>query len=149
MASVFFTLLDAVTGFNQIVNTPRARLMLAVIAKTGTFLPKCLTFGPHNGPEDFAHVVDQVFSPGAKQKRRFCKEWLAYVDDVTIRTGRVVEGQFFTDDEVEEHISLASQNASAEAQSAQETLSEMGYFGDPAEGANPPGRRAKATSKPR
>ena len=101
MASVFFTVLDAVTGFNQIVNTPRARLMLAVITKTGTFLPKCLTFGPHNGPEDFAYVVDRVFSPGAEQKRRFCKEWLAYVNDVTIRTGRVVEGQFFTEEEVE------------------------------------------------
>ena len=71
MASVFFTLLDAVTGFNQIVNTPRASLMLAVV---GTFLPKYLTFGLHSGPEDFAYVVDRVFSPGAEQKRRFCKE---------------------------------------------------------------------------
>ena len=90
-----------------------------------------------------------MFSPGAEQKRRFCKEWLAYVDDVTIRTSRVVEGQFFTDDEVEERIRLASQNASAEAQSAQEDFSEMGYFGDPAEGAKPPGRCAKAASKSR
>ena len=93
-------------------------------------------------------MVDRVFSPGAEQKRRFFKEWLAYVDGVTIRTGRVVEGQFFTDDEVEERIRLASQNASAEAQSAQRALSEMGHVGDPAEGAKPPGRRAKATSKP-
>ena len=122
--------------------------MLAAIAKTGTFLPKCLTIGPHNGPEDFAYVVDRVFSPGAEQKRRFCKEWLAYVGDVTIQTGRVVEGQFFTDDEVEESIRLASQNAKVEAQSAQEALSEMGYSGDPAECAKPPGRRAKAASKP-
>ncbi len=147
MANAFFTLLDAVTGLNQIVDTLRARLMLAVIANTGTFLPKCLKFGPHNGPEDFAYVVDQVCSPGAEQKRRFCKEWLAYVDDVTIRTGRVVEGQFFTDDEVEERIRLASQNAEVEAQSAQEALSEMGYFGDPAECAKPSGRRAEAASK--
>ena len=142
-----WTLLDAVTGFKQIVNTPRARLMLAVITKRGTFLLECVTFGPQDGPEDFAYVVDRVFSPGAEQKRRFCKEWLAYVDDVTIRTGRVVEGQFFTDEEVEERIRLASQNAKAEAQSAQEALSEMGYFGDPGEGAKPPGRRAKAASK--
>ena len=53
-----------------------------------------------------------------------------------------------SDDEVEERIRLASQNASAEAQSAQEALADMGYFGDPADGAKPPGRRAKAASKP-
>ena len=70
------------------------------------------------------------------------------MDDVTIRTGRVVEGQFFTDEAVEERIRLASQTAKVEAQSAQEALSEMGYFGDPGEGAQPPGRRAKAASKP-
>ena len=30
--SIFLTFLDAVTGFNQLVNTPRARQMLAIIA---------------------------------------------------------------------------------------------------------------------
>ena len=70
------------------------------------------------------------------------------MDDETIRTGRIVEGQFFTDDEVEERIRLASQNAKVEDQSAQEALSEMGYFGDPGEGAKPPGRRAKVAPKP-
>ena len=61
MGSVFMTLLDAVPGFNQIVNTLRARQMLAILARTGQFLPKCLTFGPHNGPEDFAYVVDRIY----------------------------------------------------------------------------------------
>jgi hypothetical protein len=66
MGSVWYSLLDAVAGFNQIVNTQRAREMLAIVAHTGTFLPRCLTFGPHNGPEDFAFVTDHVFSLGKR-----------------------------------------------------------------------------------
>ena len=55
------SMLDAVTGFNQIANTRRAREMLAVLARSGQFLPICLTFGPHNGPEDFFYVIDRVY----------------------------------------------------------------------------------------
>ena len=51
--SIFLTFLDAVTGFNQLVNTPRTRQMLAIIARSGQFLLIRLTFGPVNGPEDF------------------------------------------------------------------------------------------------
>ena len=105
--SVWLTLLDAVTGFNLIVNTQRARRMLAIMARSGQFLPRCLTFGPHNGPEDFGFVVDRVFSPGRKSKRRFCKEWLAYVDDVTIRTGRVIDGLHLTDEEAAARVRAA------------------------------------------
>ena len=66
------------------VNTPRARQMLAIIARSGQFLPICLTFGPVNGPEDFSYVIDRSFAPGPGAKRRFCVEWLAYVDDLTV-----------------------------------------------------------------
>ena len=72
--SIFLTFLDAVTGFNQLVNTPRARQMLAIIARSGQFLPICLTFGPVNGPEDFSYVIDRSFAPGPGAKRRFCVE---------------------------------------------------------------------------
>ena len=130
MGSVFMTLLDAVTGFNQIVNTLRARQMLAILARTGQFLPKCLTFGPHNGPEDFAYVVDRIYSPGRTQKRRFCKEWLAYVDDLTIRTGRVLDGVLTSDAEYTRRIRDASHNAHAEAQTAESALKEMGFIPD-------------------
>ena len=51
--SVYMTLLDAVAGFNQVANTERARQVLAVVARSGVYLPRCLTFGPVNGPEDF------------------------------------------------------------------------------------------------
>ena len=97
--SAFMTFLDAVTGFNQVINTPRARQMLAIIARSGQFLPICLTFGPVNGPEDFAYVVDRNFAPGRDAKRRYCNEWLAYVDDLTVRTGRCVDGVLYNDSE--------------------------------------------------
>ena len=99
------TLVDACAGFNQIVNTERARRMLAIVARSGQFLPRCLTFGPTNGPEDFSYVVDRICAPGRRGKRRFCKEWMVYADDLTIRTGRCVDGTFLTDAEYEERIS--------------------------------------------
>ncbi len=42
--SIWITLLDAVTGLNHIANTPRARRMLAIVSRSGQFLPRCLTF---------------------------------------------------------------------------------------------------------
>ena len=47
--------------------------MLAILARSGQFLPRCLTFGPHNGPEDFAFATDRVFAPGRGRKMRHCK----------------------------------------------------------------------------
>ena len=52
--SIWFSLVGAVTGFNQIQNTRRAMEVLAIVARSGKFLPVCLTFGPVNGPGDFA-----------------------------------------------------------------------------------------------
>ena len=130
--SIWMSMLDAVTGFNLVVNTGRARLMLAIIARSGQFLPRCLTFGPHNGPEDFGFVVDRVFSPGKRSARRFCKEWLAYVDDLTVRTGRVVDGLFLTDREASERIKQAVAKAAEQAnskdiQSPSEAFAALGF----------------------
>ena len=90
--SAYLTLLDAVTGFNQVENTDRAKRVLALVSRSGQFLPICLTFGPQNGPEDFAYVVDRIYAPGRHRKLRLMKLWLPYVDDLTIRTGRVLDG---------------------------------------------------------
>ena len=59
--SIFFSFVDAVTGFNQIENTRRAMEVLAIVARSGKFLPVCLTFGPINGPDDFCYVVDRAY----------------------------------------------------------------------------------------
>ena len=92
--SIWYSFVDAVTGFNQIQNTRRAMEVLAIVARSGKFLPVCLTFGPVNGPDDFCFVVDRAFGPGRGRKARFAREWTAYVDDLTVRTGRVIDGQF-------------------------------------------------------
>ena len=74
VGSVWYTFADAVSRFNQIRNTKRAREVLAIVARSGKYLPVGLTFGPVNGPDDF-----NLF-------------WVAYVADLTVRTGRVVDG---------------------------------------------------------
>ena len=74
---------------------------LAIVARSGKFLPVYLTFGPVNGPDDFCFVVDRAFGPGRGRKARFAREWIAYprhpyvqlkLVDTLIRTSSV----FFT-----------------------------------------------------
>ena len=104
---VWYTFVDVVSRLNQIRNTKRAREVLAIVARSDKYLPVGLTFGPVNGPDDFNFVVDRAFSPGEGRKLRFSKEWVAYVDGLTVRTGRVVDGRFRTDAEVEREIRQA------------------------------------------
>ena len=61
VGSVWYTFVDAVSGFNQIRNTKRAREVLAIVARSGKYLPVGLTFGPVNGPDDFNFVVDRAY----------------------------------------------------------------------------------------
>ena len=147
--SIWLTLLDAVTGFNHIVNTERARKMLAILARSGQFLPRCLTFGPHNGPEDFCYVIDRFYSPGRRAKRRFCKEWLAYVDDLTVRTGRVLDGVHYSDAEHEERLAAAAARADQTAyQDAQEALEAQGFLAKGLGSELKKGSSKKVLSKP-
>ena len=149
--SIFLTFLDAVTGFNQLVNTPRARQMLAIIARSGQFLPICLTFGPVNGPEDFSYVVDRSFAPGPSAKRRFCVEWLAYVDDLTVRTGRVLDGKFYTDEEVTDRIRAAAADPKKlqVGQTPQQALEALGFSAKELSAERPSKSPAKKTASNR
>ena len=72
--SVYYTVLDAVKGFNQVRNTPRASLVHAVLTHIGSYRPLVLTLGPTNGPEDFSKVVDLTFAGGRFQRQRLCRE---------------------------------------------------------------------------
>ena len=60
------------SGFNQIRNTKRAREVLAIVARSGKYLPVGLTFGPVNGPDDFNFVADRAYAPrgGVSATRR-------------------------------------------------------------------------------
>ena len=52
---------DLKEGFNQVENEPETAQKMAVLAASGTYLPRGLTFGPTNGPEDFQEMVFIAF----------------------------------------------------------------------------------------
>ena len=51
---------------------------MAVMIASGSYLPRCLTFGPTNGLEDFQEVVFIAFS------RWLYKRWFLFLDDLTV-----------------------------------------------------------------
>eukprot|EP00969_Alexandrium_andersonii_P107979 4764206-Alexandrium_andersonii.AAC.1 len=55
---------------------------MAVLVASGAYLPRGLTFGPTNGPEDFQELVFLVFC------RRLDREWFVFLDDFSAATGR-------------------------------------------------------------
>ena len=59
---------------------------MAVMVASGTYLPRGLTFGPTNGPEDFQELVFIVFS------RWLYRKWFLFLDDLAIATGRPESG---------------------------------------------------------
>ena len=126
--SVFFSLLDAVSGFNQIRNSERARRILAVLANSGCYLANMLTMGPTNGPEDFSFVVDLYFSLGKRSRRRLMREWLPYIDDFCVRTGRWRAGAPMHDEELADAMSRVAPVA-AEPRTLEESLREVGVVG--------------------
>ena len=52
---------DLVSGFNQVDNEDEAARKMAVLVASGSYLPRGLTFGPTNGPEDFQELVFIIF----------------------------------------------------------------------------------------
>ena len=81
-AAHLISMLDAVSGFNHVPNTRRARKALAMITLSGVYLPVCLPFGPLNGPEDFQRLMHDIF------RARLLKEWFIYLDDLAVATFR-------------------------------------------------------------
>ena len=80
--SEYISVGDLKEGFNQVDNTPETAAKMAVLSASGCYLPRGLTFGPTNGPEDFQDLVFNVFS------RRLYREWYLFLDDLSIATGR-------------------------------------------------------------
>ena len=55
---------------------------MAVLAASGSYLPRVLTFGPTNGPEDFQELVFIIFGC------RLYREHFLFLDDLAVATGR-------------------------------------------------------------
>ena len=58
----FISVGDLKEGFNQCENEPGTAEKMAVLVASGTYLPRGLTCGPTNGPEDFQELVFIIFS---------------------------------------------------------------------------------------
>ena len=80
--SRFISVGDLKEGFNQVDNEEETKKKMAVLSAGGCWLPRGLTFGPTNGPEDFQELVFTVFN------RRLYKDWFLFVDDLSVATGR-------------------------------------------------------------
>ena len=71
--------------------------------------------------------MPQAFGPGRNRKLRFTREWIGYVDDLTIRTGRTIDGEFFTDEEHDQEVKEAMRRAPVEVpQTANEAIEALG-----------------------
>ena len=94
-AAWWYTAADAVSGFNHVRNTPEARMILAIVSASGTWLPEALVFGPTNGPEDFQYVVYRAFGESCDVygRRRLLSDWQIYIDDFAIATRRPTAGE--------------------------------------------------------
>ena len=140
--SMWMSLVDACKGFNQVANTRRAREMLAILARSGQYLPVCLTFGPTNGPEDFAFATDRVFAPGRGRKMRFCQNWQIYADDITVRSGKWVDGVYHSDDEYRGRLKAAQKTEAASQPLLEEAFKALGFDPEPL-GAEKDGKQGK------
>ena len=146
--SMWLTLVDACKGFNQVANTRRAREMLAILARSGQYLPVCLTFGPTNGPEDFAFATDRVFAPGRGRVMRFCTKWQIYADDITVRSGRWIHGVYHSDSESAERLKEAQKREKASQPLLADAFKALGFNPEPL-GQEKDGKAVKPKKRPR
>ena len=85
--SRFISVGDLKEGFNQCENEEETARKMAVLAASGSYLPRGLTFGPTNGPEDFQELAFIIYG------RRLYREWFLFLDDLAVATGGGVSGQ--------------------------------------------------------
>ena len=79
LGSVYFSLLDAVSGFNHLLLTPFARQVLAGVIMSGVFLHRGLPFGPVNGPEAWQKLMHLLF------RRQLFRRWSRIMVDSAAR----------------------------------------------------------------
>ena len=71
--------LDAVSGFNHLNLSPKAREVLAICSASGLYAWESLPFGPADGPQAFQAAMRRIFFglPGLS----------VYLDDLCLATG--------------------------------------------------------------
>ena len=57
---------DGARGFNLMLNTQKAKEVLAVLTEAGCFLPSVLQLGPADGPFDFQYATDELFTSAGR-----------------------------------------------------------------------------------
>ena len=98
---------DGLKGFNLLENTDFSQQVWAVLTEIGCLLPQALQLGGANGPFDFQYVVDEIFSLGSRPVRRYGRQWLNYLDDFAVRSGRWVRGGPVSDEDYERLLGAA------------------------------------------
>jgi len=60
-------------GYNLLLNTARAKEVLAVLADSGCYLPEVLQLGPSTGPFDYQYCTDELFTSAGQG--RYQQQW--------------------------------------------------------------------------
>ena len=76
MGRPYLSTIDFAAGFHQIVMTPEASKVYAVVTSKGLFLPRRLPFGPKNGPAVMQHLLNDLIAP--------IPEAFGLIDDILI-----------------------------------------------------------------
>ena len=111
-------------------------------------MPVCLTFGPTNGPEDFAFATDRVLAPGRGRKMRFCTQWQIYADVITVRSGRWNHGVYYSDSERAERLREARTLEQAAQPVLADAFKALGFDPEPL-GGDREGKQAKPKTQPK
>jgi hypothetical protein len=78
---------------------------------------------------------------------RFCRQWQIYADDVTVRTGRVLDGVLFTDEEYAARVKKAVEQKPEERQTLEQAFRGLGF--DPSAWQKPEHEKSEAKAKAR
>ena len=58
---------------------------------------------------------------------RFCQQWQIYADDITVRTGRVLDGIIYSDEEYAKRVSSAKEREVFKIQPLEESFRHLGF----------------------
>ena len=81
----FLSAADGARGYNLLLNTVRAKEVLAVLRDSGCYLPEVLQLGPSTGPFRLQYCTDELFTSAGQG--RYQRQWKNYLDGFFVATG--------------------------------------------------------------